>query len=87
VGGSQLWAAWATARGQRWASLALLAAGGILMGWIAVEVALLGWIAPRGLQPFCFTYGAVEALLAACHLFAPAHANAARRWSAHVDGV
>jgi hypothetical protein len=64
VGGSQLWAAWAAARGRCWAPLALLVAGCVLMGWIVGEVAALGWIAPRGLQPFCFAYGAVEAAVA-----------------------
>jgi hypothetical protein len=68
VGGSQLWAAWAVSRGRRWAPLGLLAAGCVLMGWIVGEVALLGWIAPRGLQPFCFAYGAVEAAVAARRL-------------------
>jgi hypothetical protein len=87
VGGSQLWAAWAAARDTRWALLVALAAGGLLMGWIVGEVVWLGWIAPHGLQPFCFAYGAVEAALAARLLLAPTHVNAARRRSPHMDGV
>ena len=34
------------------------------MGWIVGEVALLGWIAPHELQPFCFAHGALEVALA-----------------------
>jgi hypothetical protein len=73
VGGSQLLAAWTELRDERWAGLAALGAGVVLMGWIIGEVLLLGWIigevlllgwiAPRGLQPFCFAYGALQLAL------------------------
>jgi len=38
------------------------------MGWIAGEVVLLGWIAPKFLQPFCFLYGAAIAGVALRHV-------------------
>ena len=68
VGGSQIAAARGELRRARWAATASLLAGGVVMGWIVGEVALLGWIAPRGLQPFCFAYGELEVALALCWL-------------------
>lgn len=68
VGGSQLVAAYGLWRRSAWGMTASLVSGAILMGWIVGEVTLLGWIAPRGLQPFCFVYGTLEASIAARHL-------------------
>jgi hypothetical protein len=65
VGGSQLLAAYGIWRNAPWGTAVALISGAILMGWITGEVMLLGWIAPHGLQPFCFAYGALEAGLAA----------------------
>ncbi len=67
VGGSQLVAAYGLWQRESWGMMASFAAGAILMGWIAGEVLILGWISPHGLQPFCFAYGAVVAGLAARH--------------------
>ncbi len=72
VGGSQLIAAYGLWRREPWGMTGSFGAGVILMGWIIGEVILLGWIAPHGLQPFCFVYGAVVAALAARHLRQPA---------------
>ncbi len=71
VGGSQLLAAFGLWRYQPWGMMLSAVAGAILMGWIVVEVILLGWIAPHGLQPFCFAYGAIVALFALPHLREP----------------
>lgn len=68
VGGSQIAAAYGLWRHEPWGMTASFAAGAILMGWIIGEVMLLGWIAPHGLQPFCFIYGVVVAGLAARHV-------------------
>ena len=71
VGGSQFLAAYALWRREAWDMLASFATGAVLMGWIAGEVLLLGWIAPHGLQPFCFVYGAAEAILAVRYVRLP----------------
>ena len=68
VGGSQLAAAYGLWRHDQWGPAASVAAGLILMGWIAGEVVLLGWIAPKFLQPFCFLYGAAIAGVALRHV-------------------
>lgn len=68
VGGSQLTAAFGLWRRVPWGKFASFVAGVTLMGWIVGEVALLGWIAPHGLQPFCFAYGSLVAALAARHM-------------------
>ncbi len=72
VGGSQFLAAYALWHRAAWDMLASFATGVVLMGWIAGEVMILGWIAPHGLQPFCFVYGAAEALLAVRYVRLPA---------------
>ncbi len=70
VGGSELLAAFGLWRHEAWGMTVSFASGVLLMGWIVGEVILLGWIAPRGLQPFCFAYGAIVAGLAARQLMA-----------------
>jgi hypothetical protein len=50
VGGSLLGAAWMVWRDRRHAALASVAAGGVLLGWIAVEAVMIH--AGRGLQAF-----------------------------------
>jgi hypothetical protein len=59
VGGSYLLAAVGLLRGARWGVVASAVAGAIMLGWIVGEVALLGWIAPRFLQPFIAAYALV----------------------------
>ncbi len=67
VGGSQFLAAYGLWRHEPWGMTMSVTAGAILMGWIAGEVILLSWIAPHGLQPFCFAYGAIVTLFALPH--------------------
>jgi len=74
VGGTQLLAAYGLWRREEWDMTASMATGVILMGWIVGEVLLLGWIAPHGLQPFCFVFGAAEALLAVRYVRLPTRA-------------
>ena len=74
VGGSQFLAAYGLWRREPWDMVASFATGIVLMGWIVVEVLLLGWIAPHGLQPFCFAYGAIESVMAVRYLRVPVRA-------------
>jgi len=48
--------------GRPWARAAALSAGAVLCGWIAVQVALLGWVHP--LQPLLGAIGLAELGLA-----------------------
>lgn len=63
VGGSQLAAAIAVWRRRWWGTVASLAAGLILAGWISVQVAIIGLVS--WLQPFYFALGLLVAGLAA----------------------
>lgn len=56
VGGGYLLAAVGLFQRRAWGAPASLAAGAVMLGWIVVEVLLLGWVAPRILQPFIFSY-------------------------------
>jgi ABC-type uncharacterized transport system permease subunit len=67
VGGSQLFAALALRRHERWGAEAAIVAGAILMGWIVAEIAIVGSEAGvmRTLQLISFSVGLVETILAA----------------------
>ena len=64
VGGSYLAAAAGLLRGHAWGVDVSLAAGVIMLGWIVGEVLLLGWVAPRFLQPFIAGYALTTIALA-----------------------
>ena len=62
VGGTLLAAALAQARRARFAPGLSFAAGAILVGWIAIQVAMLGY--HSALQPLMFVVGALVLFLA-----------------------
>jgi hypothetical protein len=63
VGGSALLATVALLKNVRWAALASIAAGAIMMGWIVGEIVLLNVAGFTWLWPLYFGVGLVMALL------------------------
>jgi hypothetical protein len=62
VGGSCLLAAWAAARDDRRARPAALASSGLMLSWIAAQLAVIGYRSP--LQPAIVAIGAAVGYLA-----------------------
>lgn len=63
VGGGCLVASIGVLRGSRFTPPLAMSAGVLLLGWIAAQVAMIGWVS--WLQPAVALYGAVIVLLAA----------------------
>ena len=71
VGGSQLLATAALRRGDTLGTRLALLAALVLLGWIVVQVILLGWTSPKVLQPFILVYSLIELAVVALAERAP----------------
>ena len=78
VGGSLLLATIALLRRSAWGAAAAVVAGCILMGWIAVELVIVGWVGLWWWQPAYFLYGLLVAWLALRQFMADRPGMAAR---------
>lgn len=82
VGGSQLIAAWGLIRRAEWGYLAGGLAGCIMIGWILVELLIVGSEpgVMRNLQIACFLLGFLEAVIVAPHVPELTRVNSRREW-------
>ena len=79
VGGSLLLATIALLRRSAWGAVLAIVAGCVLMGWIAVELVIVGWVGLWWWQPAYFLYGLLVAGLALRQLMAE-RPDLAARW-------